>query len=112
MSYFKNEHGIECYDDTEYGNLYIKNKRGSLFIVNRTKAYAKKKGLRVVYKTSDGKIIIAPHESQKRRINRKIRRARELQEFMDLMKWNGVLRLMKDDKWLSDERTNDTNNTK
>jgi len=96
MSYYINEHGIECFEDEEYGNVYIKNKKGRLFIVNRTTGYAKKNSLKVVYRNDDGQVIIVPGETQKRRINKKIRKAREEVEFYELMRWNGILRAMKD----------------
>jgi hypothetical protein len=95
--YYKNEDGIECFKDDEYGNLYVKNGRGRLFIVNRTRSFAKQKGLKVVYETEDGKIIIRPSEGQRRRINKKIKKAREEAEFMSMMKWRGIMRHLKEE---------------
>ncbi len=94
MGYFKDEHGVECLHEEEFDNLFIKNKQGRVFLVNKTEDYAKKHKLRVVYKTTDGKIIITPSVRQTRRVNRQIKKAREIERFLNQLRWNGYLKIL------------------
>lgn len=91
MTYFKDENGVECLYEDDLDNLFIKNKKGNVFLVNKTREYAEKNKLQVIYETTDGKTIIKPDDSQKRRANKKIRREREREEFMKRMILQGIM---------------------
>ncbi|MCI0557129.1 MAG: hypothetical protein MN733_01435 [Nitrososphaera sp.] len=85
--------GVEFFYEDQFDKLYIKNKKGQLFLVNKTEEWAKEKGRAVVYRTSDDKLIIRASTTEKRRVNPKLLRSREENDAMHLSVLNGLWRL-------------------
>lgn len=94
MSYLKNtKNNIEIFKDSLTGNVYIKNSKGRLYLVNRDEKFAKQRNLKVVYITTDGKIIIKPSDCEKRRINKKIYTERKCMSYMSDMVIKGLMKI-------------------
>ena len=68
---------VEIFKEKTTGNLYLKNKKGRVFLVNRDSEFAEKNKLNIIYTTSSGRVIIRPKVSDRRRISRKIKAERD-----------------------------------
>jgi rubrerythrin len=92
--YYKRD-GVEYFYEEEYDKLFVKNKRGQLFLVNKSPNWAKTKSRDVMYTTADEQSIIRASDPEKRRVNKKIRRERDDEAFMSSMIASGWLQMLK-----------------